>query len=102
MRPFSTSVIDALPKWLDTDPFDGVDEQFVRPLPQFEIGRRDVFHDVRHLRVWHCLSDQRSEFGIAIGLAAEGDLIELLAVLLDAQNTDVAHVMMATGVDAAG
>src|SRR5580700_7194205 len=102
MRPFSTSGIDALPKWFDAESPDGVDEQFVRPLPQFEIGRGDIFHDVGDLRVGDGRADQRTEFRIAVGRAAERDLIELLAVLLNAQNANVADVMMAARVDAAG
>ena len=38
----------------------------------------------------------------AVDRAAEGDLIPLLAVFLDAQNADVPDVMMAAGVHAAG
>jgi hypothetical protein len=36
-----------------------------------------------------------------VGAAAERDLVELLAILLDAQDADVADVMMAARVDAA-
>ena len=53
-------------------------------------------------RVGHRRTDQRAERGVLVGAAAERDLIELLAVLLDAENADVADVMMAAGIDAAG
>ena len=45
---------------------------------------------------------QGAELRLLVGAAADGDLVELLAVLLDAENADVADVMMAAGVDAAG
>src|SRR5208282_3441432 len=102
MRPLSTSGIDALPKRLDAGALDRVDEQFVRPLPQFEIGRGDVFDDVGDLRVRHRGADERAERGILVGLAAERDLVKFLAVLVDAENADMADVMMAAGIDAAG
>ena len=39
---------------------------------------------------------------VLVGTAADRDLIELLAVLLDAENADVADMVMAAGIDAAG
>ena len=80
----------------------GIDEQFVRPLAQLDIGRGDILDDVGHLRVGHRRTDQRAELGILVGLAAERDLIEFLAVLLDAENADMADMVMAAGIDAAG
>ena len=53
-------------------------------------------------RVRHGRTDQRAELRILVGAAAERDLIELLAVLLDAENADMADMMMAAGIDAAG
>src|SRR5215472_12050687 len=102
MRPPSTSGIDALPERFDTEAFDGVDEQLVGLLPQFAICFRDVLDHVGHLRIGHRRPDQRAERRILVGLAAERDLIELLAVLLDAENADMADMMMAAGIDAAG
>ena len=73
-----------------------------RPLAQLEIGLDDVLDHVRHLGIRHRRADQRAELGILVGLAADGHLEELLAVLLDAEEADVADVMMAAGIDAAG
>ena len=53
-------------------------------------------------RVGHGRTEQRAELGLLVGAAAERDLVEFLAVLLDAEQADVADVMMAAGVDAAG
>src|SRR5581483_8729855 len=102
MWPCLTSGINALPKWLDTRALDGIDEQLVRPIAQLDIGGRDIFHDVGHLCVRHGRAHQGAERGVLVGLAAERDLIKLLAVLLDPKNADVADVVMAAGVDAAG
>src|SRR5208282_6147837 len=102
MRPFSTSGIDALPERLDAGTLDRLDEQLVRPLPQLEIGGCDVLDDIGHLRVGNGRPDQRAKLGILVGLAAERDLIKLLAVFLHTKNADVADVVMAAGIDAAG
>src|SRR5579863_6284065 len=102
MRPFSTSRIDTLLEGLDAEPVDGIDEQFVRPRTQFEIGGGDILDHVRHLPVGYRGPDQRAEFGVFVGFAAERDLIKLLAVLLDTQNADVPDVMVPARVDAAG
>ena len=40
--------------------------------------------------------------GFFISTAAEEDLVEFLALLVDAENADVADMMMAAGIDAAG
>src|SRR5581483_7051626 len=88
MRPPSTSGIDALPERLDAEPLDGIDKQFVRPLPQFEISGGNVLDDVGNLPIGDRGTDQRAKRGILIGLAAE--------------NADMADVMMAAGIDAAG
>ena len=69
---------------------------------QFEIGRGDVLDDVGDLGIGHRGADQRAERGILVGLAAKRDLIKFLAVLLDAENADMADMVMAAGIDAAG
>ena len=40
--------------------------------------------------------------GVLVGAAAERDLVEFLAVLVDAQDADMADMVMAAGIDAAG
>ncbi len=81
--------IDALPEWLDAGPLHGVDEQFVLPFAQFDIGCGDILDDVGHLRVGHCRTDQHAELSILVGLATDRNLIKFLAVLLDAENADM-------------
>ena len=72
------------------------------PLAQFDIGRDHVLDHIRDLVVGHRRTEQRAELGVLVGAAAERDLVELLAVLLDAENADMADMMMAAGIDAAG
>src|SRR5580704_5271022 len=102
MRPFSTSGINAIPEWLNARAFDRVDEQFIRPLAQFEIGLCDIFDNIGNLRIRHGRANQRTKLRIGVCLSAQCDLIKLLAVLLNAKNADVADVVMAASVDAAG
>jgi hypothetical protein len=47
-------------------------------------------------------ADDLADRGVFIRRAAERDLVELLALLLDAENADVADMVVAAGVDAAG
>src|SRR5947207_6509348 len=47
-------------------------------------------------------TDDLTERGEAVRRAAEGDLVPLLAVLVDAEDADVADVVVAAGVHAAG
>src|SRR5215470_14703467 len=100
--PCLTSRIDALPERLNAEPRDGIDEQLVRPIAQLEISGGDVLHHVGDVAIGHGRADQRAELRLLVGAAADRHLVELLAVLLDAENADVADVVMTAGVDAAG
>src|SRR5262252_6565384 len=95
------SGIDALLKRFDTQALDGLHELLVGPLAQFDVCGDNVLDYVGNLPVRDGRSQQCTKLGPLVGTAAEGDLVELLVVFLDAQNTDVAHVMVAAGVDAA-
>src|SRR5437867_7248071 len=101
MRPALTSRIDTLPERLDTDALDRVEKDFVRPRPQLEISLDNVLDHIRHLGVRHGRTDQRAKHSVLVRLAADGHLKELLAVLLDAKEANVADVMMAASIDAA-
>src|SRR5262249_19860182 len=100
--PALTSGIDALPEWLHAEALHGVDEQLVRPLAQLQIGRRDVLHHVGDLGIGHGRADQRPQLRRLVGAAADRHLVVFLAVLLDAQQPDMADMVMAAGVDTAG
>src|SRR5262245_3671243 len=95
------SGIDSLLERLDAETFDGLHESLIRPLPQFEIGGHDLLHHVGDLGVGDGWSKECAKLGPLVGAAAKGDLVELLAVLLDAQNADMADMVMAASIDAA-
>src|SRR5215470_1641129 len=95
------SGIDALLERLDAETLDGLNELFVRSFAQFEIGGNDLLHHVSDLPVRHGGSKQCAKLRPLVGTAPEGNLVELLAVLLDAQNANMADMMVAAGVDTA-
>src|SRR3981189_2131601 len=101
MRPALTSRIDTLPERLDADALDRLEKCLVRPRAQLPIGFDNVLDHIRHLGVGHGRTDQRAEHRILVRLPPDGYLKDFLAILLDAEETDVADVMMAAGVEAA-
>jgi len=62
----------------------------------------DVFDHVGDLTIGHRRPQNRAQLGVLVGAAAEGHLVVLLAVFLDAKDADVTDVMVATGIDAPG
>src|SRR5262249_14411686 len=102
MRVDLTSGIDSLLERLDADARDGIDENLVRALAQLEVRGGDVLDHVSDLGIGHRRPEDLAELGVIAGLAADRHLVELLAVLLDAEDADMADVMMPAGVDAAG
>src|SRR5438445_7878881 len=100
--PPLTSGIDALLEGFDAEALHRVDEQLFRPLAQREIGFHDVLDDVGDFVELDAGADQIAKRSAFVGTAADGDLVDLLAVLLDSENADVADMVMAAGVDAAG
>src|SRR6266702_403367 len=100
--PPLTSGIDALLERFDTEALHRVDEQLLRPLAQHQISFHDVLDDVGNLVELDAGADQIAKRGALIGTAADGDLVDLLAILPDAENADMADMMMAAGIDAAG
>ena len=67
-----------------------------------EIGAHDVVDGADHVFVRDGRTDDGADRGIVLGAAAQRDLVEFLAVLIDAQNADMADMVMAAGIDAAG
>src|SRR5713101_6276387 len=100
--PFLTSGIDPLPERFDTKPLHGVNEKLVGTRAQCEVGLDNILDHVGDFAVRNSRPDQGADRGFFVGTAADRDLIEFLAVLLDAENADMADVMMATGIDATG
>src|SRR6516162_8813454 len=102
MRPALTSGIDALLERFDPHALDSIDEQLVRPRAQLDIGRRDVLDHVGDLAIGHGGTENRAELGVLAGAPADRHLVEFFAIFFDAENADVADVMMTASVDAAG
>src|SRR4051794_22337395 len=100
--PPLTSGINALLEGFDAEALYGVHEQLFGPLSQGQISFHDVLDDVGDLVELDAGADQIAERGALVGAAADGDLVDLLAVLLDAEDADVTDMVMAAGVDAAG
>src|SRR5262245_56876683 len=102
IRPDLTSGIDTFLEWFDAETFHGVDEQFFGGIAQFHVGGDHVLDDVGDFAIAHRRPEQGAEPGVLVGAAPERDLVEFLAVLLDAEDADVADMVVAAGVDAAG
>src|SRR5579863_9023862 len=83
--PFLTSGINPLPERFDAEPLHRIDKQFVRTLAQRKIGFNDVLDHIGDLAIGHRRPDQHAKFGILVGAAADRDLVEFLAVFLDAE-----------------
>src|SRR5579883_2347789 len=68
---------------------------------QAQIDADEIVDRVRHLLARDGRADNGAERRVLVGAAADGDLVELFAVLVDAEDADMADVMMAAGIDAA-
>src|SRR5579864_7452688 len=100
--PFLTSGIDPLLERFDAEPLHGIDEKFVRALAQRKISFDDILDHIGDFRERNGGPDQDTKLGVLVGAAADGDLIEFFAVLLDAENADMTDMVMAACIDAAG
>ena len=60
------------------------------------------FDDLRYFLGIERGSDHLADGGLVALLAADGDLVPLLIILVDAEDADVGHVVVAAGVHAAG
>src|SRR5882762_9195921 len=95
------SGIDAILEGLSADAPISVDEALALAAG-VEVGRDQGIHRFHDLVGGHGRPEDRAERGLAeIDIAAQADLVELDPVLVDAQDANVAHVVMAAGVDAA-
>src|SRR5262245_38254340 len=95
------SGIELLLEGLQADAPVGVEEALAA-FAHMQIGVDDGLdraHDLRGAeRRTHDIADR----GVLVGTAAEGDLVELGAMLVDAEDADVADMVVAPGIDAAG
>src|SRR6202021_2954242 len=82
--PFLTSGIDPLPERFDAEPLHRVDEQLIGTGAERQISLDDILDHIGDFSIGHRGSDQGADHGMLVGAAADRDLIEFLAVLLDA------------------
>src|SRR5665811_705006 len=68
----------------------------------FNIGVDDGVDRLRHGLGAEARADDGADRGTVLRVAAERDLVEFGAFLVDAKNADIAGVMVTAGVDAAG
>src|SRR5688572_4571274 len=103
VRPsLSMSGIEGLLEWIGTDAAVGVEEALLRPAPEAQIGGDDGFDGPDDALAREGRADDLSERGGLVGAAAQRDLVELLAFLVDAEDADMADMVVAAGIDAAG
>src|ERR1700676_230237 len=94
-------LIHPLLKWFDTDAAHGIDKAFIVPMPLAHIDFEQPGNGVGYLLFRHRWADDFAKRRRTGRRTADGDLIPLLAVLIDAENPDVADVMMAASVHTA-
>ena len=87
-------------EWSDAEPAHGIDEALVLGA-LLHIDLQDAVDDGRHLAGRERRADDLADAGQIALRAAERYLVPLAAVLVDAENADIADMMMAAGVDAA-
>src|SRR6516162_5276908 len=77
-------------------------EQPLAVLAQLDIGADDVLDRVDDLVRAEGVAQDLADRGVFRARAAQQDLVELDAFLVDAEDADMAGVVMAAGIDAAG
>ena len=95
------SGIEFLPEWLNADAAIGVEEALAGRA-RFEIGVDDGLDRIGDFVLAERGADDVADRGGLVARAAERDLVEFDALLIDAENADMADMVMAAGVDAAG
>src|SRR5262245_48639987 len=97
----SMSGIEALLERVEADPAVGVEEALASAA-QAHVGGDNRFDRGDDAICGEGRADDVSERGRFVGAAAECHLVELLALLVDAENADMADMVMAAGIDTAG
>src|SRR3989442_3395492 len=97
--------IDPFLERLDPDAMHDVNEALGLAVAQREIALDQRLDDVRHLRARKRGTDYFAQGRLGTGtrftlVTADFDLVPLFAVLIDAEDADVADVVMAAGVHA--
>src|SRR5688572_25229143 len=76
-------------------------EEFLAGLTQCQIGIDDLADRIGDFVAGESGTQDGADRGILGGRAAKGDLVIFLAFLIESQNSDMADMMMAAGIDAA-
>src|SRR5258706_2069665 len=100
-RPLISLAIDLFLEGLDSDSLHHIDEALHFAVPALEVALEQSFNDGRHLGSRKRRTENLAQGGGSL-VSADLDLVPLLAVLIDAEDADVAHMVMAAGVHAAG
>src|SRR5262245_25278010 len=95
------SGIELLLEGLQADAPVGVEEALAVGA-YMQVGVDDGLDRAHHFGGAEGRAHDVAERGVLVGAAAERDLIELGAVLVDAEDADVADMVLAAGIDAAG
>src|SRR5690606_25834640 len=99
--PLISFGIDCLLERVDADALEGVEKGLLRLAP-VHIDLEDFGDHIGHVLLVEGGPQHAAQAGLLAGAAAELDLVELLAFLVHPQNPDIAHVVVAAGVHAAG
>src|SRR6516164_3293592 len=94
----SSSAIEGLLERCLPEPPVGREEALLGTLSVAQIGVDQRLDRVDHLGAGEAVADDLADRGLLVAGAAERQLIELLALLLDAEDADVADMVMAGGV----
>src|SRR4029077_15205374 len=97
----SSSAIESLLEGRGTDPAPG-GEEVLAVVAVGKIGGDDGVDGIRHGFGPEAGADDGADLGVVLRAAAERNLVELGAFLVDAENADIAGMVMPAGVDAAG
>src|SRR6218665_2351860 len=97
----SSVAIKRLLERLLAEAAEGIDEGLGRAFTAGGIGIDQPLDGVGHVVGNETVAENVADGGLLGGVAADGDLVELGALLLDAQNADMGHVVVAAGIDAA-
>src|SRR4051812_32472896 len=100
-RPALSSGIELLLERLLAGAAVDLDKRLLLAPAQLEIGLDDTLDRVRHLFGREAGADDLADRRLVVGAAAQRDLVEFLALLVEAEDADMPDMVMAAGVDAA-
>src|SRR5574337_2044883 len=95
------TAIDPLLERMNAEAVHRIDEALVR-MPMFDVGLDEPLDHVGHFGGGEGRADDLAKRRVIALGAADRDLVPLLAILVDAEDADVADVVVAAGVHAAG